>query len=344
MIERIPNHERERIDTITFGLYLPGQILTNQRIERWRVTTPGGNPLTADSIEKRTGVQRRHIAKPFETVSYMAIQAAKDAMGRKRKISYVLATTSHPDPRINLSQEINHDLNLKAITNHDIYAACSGFAKTLHHIKAHEAAFMGHSILLVSSEKYSDKVYDLRRSGTKQDPSLSQTIFSDGAVAMHFTYGKDFRILSAKSKTLPFEYSSAIRVPIKRAKIPTYTEEFVFPSTTGKFEQDGKRVYRAVMESVPDLIQQTLDEAELEEKDIKLVIPHQGSGHIIEGLQSRLNMPVFNDIKDGNFSSASIPKAFLKARNAGRIHRRDKVVIAGFGAGLYASVAVVELH
>ncbi len=334
---------RERIDSISFGLYIPQKTLTNREIESWHIRTPGGNLLTAGDILKRTGVERRHVATKSETVEQMALIALEEAMKKKRNAGLIIATTSYPDR--NLSQSLVNAKNYFPLLNIDIYAACSGFTRGLSFIKAHEMDFMGHSVLIVASEKYSDKVFDLRK-GAESDPSLAQTIFSDGAVAIHFVYGKDLRILSAKNQRLPSELAGSIRMPIDRSRMkPIYIEEPVPQSQSGKFEQDGRTVYRAVIDNVPRLIRETIKAARLREGDIKLVIPHQGSGHIVEGLQDRLpNLNVFRDVSDGNFSSASIPKALYKAREEGLIHRGDKVVLAGFGAGLFASVVVVEFH
>lgn len=338
-----PKEKKERIDTISFGLYIPQKTLTNQEIESWQVKTPGGNMLTAEDILKRTGIERRHIATKAETIEYMALAASDQAMGKKRRAGLLIATTSYPTR--NLSQHIMDTKNYSNLVNMDIYAACSGFVRGLSFMKTHENTFMGHSVLMVASEKYSDKVFDLKK-GVEDDPSLAQTIFSDGAVAMHFIYGKDLRVLSANNRKLPGDLTASIKMPIDRNRMrPVYIEESVPLSPSGKFEQDGKTVYRAVIENVPKLIIQTIDKAHLKEKDIKLIIPHQGSGHIVDGLQKHLpNMPVFKDVEDGNFSSASIPKAILRAREEGLIHRKDRVVLAGFGAGLFASVAVVEFH
>lgn len=343
MKERIRVQEKERIDSVSFGLYIPQTEVTNRQIENWNVLSPGGNALTADNISRRTGIERRYIATKSETVGQMAIVAAEEALGTKRKVGFVIATTSYPE--INLSKFINREKNLQAMSTLDVYAACSGFVRALNFIKSQEESFMGRSVLMVSSEKYSDKLYDLRKKGIENDPSLSQTIFSDGAAAMLFTYGKDFRILAARNKRLPVLLSPAIKMPIRRDLMePPYIEEYITPSASGKFEQEGKTVYRAVIENVPGLIRETIRESDLKEKDIKLIIPHQGSGHIIEGLQRHLDIPIMSDIEDGNFSSASIPKALLRAREEGKIHRRDKIVLAGFGAGLFSSIAVVELH
>lgn len=55
------------------------------------------------------------------------------------------------------------------------------------------------------------------------------------------------------------------------------------------------------------------------------------------------NNKMFTDMDDGNFSSASIPKAWARAVKEGGVQRGDKILLSGFGAGLYAFSVVVEL-
>ena len=85
--------------------------------------------------------------------------------------------------------------------------------------------------------------------------------------------------------------------------------------------------------------------AKLEPRQIKMVIPHQASRHMIDALAKRLPaLDFYRDLEDGNWSSASIPKAMARALDEGAIGTGDKLVLAGFGAGLFASVAVVQLN
>lgn len=117
------------------------------------------------------------------------------------------------------------------------------------------------------------------------------------------------------------------------------------PSENGHFWMDGKAVYEGVREIVPGLITNAIGGAGLETQQIRMVIPHQASRHMIEALAKRLTgLQIYSDLEDGNWSSASVPKAMLKALNEGAIASGDKIVLAGFGAGLFASVAVIQLN
>lgn len=339
----LPLEEASPELTISFGISLPKRIRTNAEIESWEVRTPGGNVLTASSIANRTGVLQRYVAED-ETPLSMGLVAAKSALKKRGCIDTVLVSSSYPQG-VNLADETRKALNLSADTEIEIGAACSGFVYGLTYLKKNEQRFKDKKILFVSTEKYSPTLADLRTDGTEVDPSLAQTIFSDGAVAMVFTYGKDVEVLSYVNYQFPEDVSQCLRMPIDSALIRyPYLEQPVPQSISGKFEQDGAKVYTAVRDSIPALVKKAVEDAGLSSSDIDLVIPHQGSKRVVEGLSKQLPDYAFSyDMADGNFSSASIPKALMLAIDRGDVKRGGTVVLAGFGAGLFASVAVVRL-
>lgn len=328
---------------IVFGTYLPKTILTNQEIESWGVLTPSGNTLTADNIQKRTGVAKRYVADPTETPLAMGLNAAQQALNG-RKADAVIVSTSFP-VGFNVSQRISEELGLSPDFHLDVHAACSGFTLSLAHIKEHEQKSLGKKILFVTTEKYSPHLHNLRSAGINTDPSLAQTIFSDGAIAMVFEYGKDIRVFSAINQAFPKDVQDFIKMPIDRTLLkPPFVDIPVPYPKSGKFEQDGKKVYKLICETVPQLIQETIDEASLDSpQTIQMVVPHQGSGHMVNGISQRLDKYyVYKDFEEGNFSSASIPKALNVAIKRGEIKKGNIVALAGFGAGLFASTVVVR--
>ena len=343
-----PKPDVEQRKGISFGFYYPRTVLGNADMALWGVETAGGHPLTADSILQKTGVRPRFIAGTDETHFFMGGVAALHALenGNVRKpVDFIFVTTTYGTGK-NLSDEINTYLHLNA-QGLDVYEACTGFAGTLSHIKQNEGQYLGKSILIVSVDKHQEYVFDLKNGGAKNDPALSQTIFSDGASAIRFIYGEDLTVLASTEvelglgDSLKLDDQRALRVAPFIAKpasgIPL--------SESGKIEQQGKTVYGAVTRAVPELIAQTVRNAGLEPDNIDLVIPHQASIHVLETLQARLkDYPdkVFIDIENGNFSSASIPRAMREAMRQSMILKGDTAVLAGFGAGLFAAVAVVK--
>jgi 3-oxoacyl-[acyl-carrier-protein] synthase-3 len=336
---------------VDFSIFLPSSVLTNEEIQSWKVATPSGSLLTADSILQRTGVERRYVADETTTPLSMGIAAATQVLNGRTDIDSVIVSSSFPTGA-NLADEIRKNLGLSADRVVEIGAACSGGVLGL--LLAKE----GEKTLLVATEKYSCFLEDLRR-GVEHDPALSQTIFSDGAIALCFEKGKDFKVLSSLNKHFP-EYAELICMPIQEELIRhPYVGVPVPSAPSGKFEQKGRDVYIAVRNLVPDLIKESIDKAGLKQGDIKYVFPHQGSLHMVEALSRRLaELRFVLDIREGNFSSVSSLIAFAKGLEGrqmevfvgGKIQeeyitlkKEDKVILAGFGAGLFASIAVLEL-
>ena len=152
-------------------------------------------------------------------------------------------------------------------------------------------------------------------------------------------------MLEHGSEKLPKESDNYIQMPIDNTlMIPPFLEEPV-PSTIGKFQQNGPKVFEELKSRIPSLNKKVVEKARLLPSDIKLAILHQASGRMVKWLEQKMpEYTFFNDLEDGNFSSASIPKAWARAIKSGKIQRGDKILLSGFGAGLYASSAVVQLR
>lgn len=327
--------------------YTPKFFLTNDDIAAWGVKTESGKPLTADSILSKTGIERRYVASEQESPYFMAREATNQLLeGNKDKIDAVIVSTSYPTGE-DLSKKLQDEFGFSGF-HLNIHAACSGVGLGLAYLKRHEEKFLGKRILFVTTEKYSSHLQDLREEGgSARDPSLAQTLFSDGATACTFRYGEDLKVLSVKNHNFPAEAASSIRMPINRGLIAGLSLALPIPyPESGKFEQDGGKVYKLVRKNVPNLIRQSVDRAKLTASDIKMVFIHQGSGHVAKGIRDEL--PEFNgrilmDYQDGNNSSGSTPKGIMRASKEGGIKKGDIINLTVFGAGLCAISTTLQL-
>ena len=82
------------------------------------------------------------------------------------------------------------------------------------------------------------------------------------------------------------------------------------------------------------------------ESDIKYFLLHQANIRIIQSVAKRLKsdldkFPLTLD-RCGNISAASVPILLDEVNKKGMLKRGDKIVLAGFGAGLTWSAAVME--
>ena len=94
------------------------------------------------------------------------------------------------------------------------------------------------------------------------------------------------------------------------------------------------------------IIEKVIEKAGLTVNDIDRIVPHQANIRIIQTAASKLGLPMekffINIEKYGNTSSASIPIALTEAIDNGIIKRGDKIVLAGFGAGLTYGAVCLE--
>lgn len=334
--------------SIKTAIYLPEDRLTNAEIASWGLKTSQGKNFDAESVYSKTGVENRFVAKPEETVSDMGVVAARSLVRNTNPalIDFVFFSTSYPNGIDNAS-EATKSLGLSPDGYVNVHAACSGSTVALSYMHRHRERFTGKHVLLIASEKYSPAVVDLRIDPSG-DPSFSQTIFGDGAAAEIIVLGENLEILSSTEYGFPRDVSGCLRMPIDKTKVRHPAIEIDIPTpTNGKFQMDGQAVYLTLRDSLPELVQKGIKLAGLEPSQIALIIPHQASRHMLDSLTKRLPHPlserIYYDLQDGNLSSASIPKALDRAQKTGSVARGDKVVLAGFGAGLYASIVVAEL-
>jgi 3-oxoacyl-[acyl-carrier-protein] synthase-3 len=109
---------------------------------------------------------------------------------------------------------------------------------------------------------------------------------------------------------------------------------------------NGRQVFRFATLVVSDVIEETLEKANLSLHQVDLIIPHQANTRIIETAAKKLNIEperfYLNLDKYGNTSAASIPIALVDAVRDGRLQPNHNVVFVGFGGGLTWGASVVK--
>ena len=81
-------------------------------------------------------------------------------------------------------------------------------------------------------------------------------------------------------------------------------------------------------------------------EEIKYFILHQANYRIVEAAAKRLRQPLekfpMNMDRYGNTSAASVPLLLDELNQEGKLKQGDKLVLAGFGAGMTWGAAVME--
>ena len=109
---------------------------------------------------------------------------------------------------------------------------------------------------------------------------------------------------------------------------------------------NGKDVFQFAVRNVPKVIQEVLKENELSIEDIDWFVLHQANARIVDAVARRLRLDIGKfpmNLQDyGNTSSASIPILLNELNRKGILRKGQKLVLAGFGAGLSWGASVLE--
>lgn len=306
------------------GSCLPGLRITNDDL---------GNILdTSDEwIRSRTGIGARHLAVD-ETTTSMSVEAARLALDeagvRPEELDLIIAATLSADHVLPpLSCEVQRELGAVHAAACDLGAACSGFIFALNTADAYIRSGMYRKILLVGAETLS-KLMDWTDRSTC-------VLFGDGAGAAVVCADEEGVLASVQgadgSKGMVLSCGGR---PLRHP----YVSENTDTGISSYVQMNGQEVYKFAVRTVPASITQVLDQAGLRPEDISLFLLHQANRRIIEAVAKRLRQPLekFPVCLEecGNISAASVPILTDRVNREGRLHKGDKIVLAGFGAGL----------
>ncbi|MBO5258897.1 MAG: ketoacyl-ACP synthase III [Agathobacter sp.] len=312
------------------GSCLPERIVTNQDLAEIMDTSD-------EWISTRTGIRKRHIATE-ETTTSMSVVAAKraleDAGVKPEELDLIIAATVSSDQIIPmLSAQVQAEIGADNAVAFDINAACSGFLFDMAIADAYMKAGGSKKALLIGAETLS-KLMDW-------NDRSSCVLFGDGAGAVVVSdeedcvlgmvqgaKGKDGMVLSCVNRNTSNPFSGKEPAPLSYVHM------------------EGQAVYKFAVKTVPAAINEALEQAGVAADEVSYYILHQANLRIIESVAKRLDQPMEKfptNIQDcGNISAASVPILLDKVCKDGMIKARDKIVLAGFGAGLTWGACVLS--
>ncbi|MCT4585050.1 MAG: ketoacyl-ACP synthase III [Peptostreptococcaceae bacterium] len=311
---------------IGIGSYLPEKIMTNKDLEQIVDTND-------EWIRTRTGIEKRRIATTQEATSDLSLEASKKALEsaniQAEDLDLVIVATITPDMSFPSTACIVQDkLGAKNAGAFDLTAACSGFIYGISIAKQFVEAGVYKNILVVGAETMT-KILDWKDRNTC-------VLFGDGAGAVVIsTVEEDEGI---KNVTLGSDGSggSVLNKPAGGSRMPVTHE--ALENRMNYLKMDGSEVFKFAVRKMAAETKKVLEEANVDIEDIDMIIPHQANIRIIEGAAKRLKVGLdkmhINLNEYGNMSAASIPVALDEAYRKGKIKKKDKIVLVGFGAGL----------
>lgn len=314
---------------IGFGGYLPERIVTNEELSH-KVDT------SDEWIRERTGIRQRHIVSGQENCTFMAIEAAKQALDYAgltgQDIDAVIVATCTPDKVFpSTAVEVQKALAIQKGFAFDLSSACAGFVFALSVADNFIRNGQAKNILLIGSEVYS-RILDWNDRRTC-------VLFGDGAGAV---------VLSAVNSQ---EENGILGVYLHSDG--QYADLLYVEGVPAQFQDqcflrmNGKEVFRHAVNKLSEVVEEALCDHNLKYQDIDWLVPHQANLRIISGMGKKINLPsdrvVVTVDRHANTSAASIPLALNEAVRGNRIKKGDLMVIEALGGGLSWGSALVRL-
>lgn len=317
------------IRIIGTGSYLPENIVTNDDLAKIMDTSD-------EWIASRTGIRKRHLVKE-ETTAQMSAKAAKQALKeaglKAEELDLIIVGTLSGDyVTPSTACEVQAMIGADKAVAFDVNAACSGFMFAMNTAYAFIQSGIYQNALVIGAEILS-RLMDWNDRSTCVlfgDGAGAAVVTADEKGLLGFVQGSD----GTKGMVLACKNRLNNNPLIKNSVEPDH----VF--------MDGQEVYKFAVSTVPASIQAVLEEAGLEVSDIKYFLLHQANIRIIQSVAKRLKADInrFPTTLEhcGNISAASVPILLDEVNKKGMLQRGDKLVMAGFGAGLTWSAAVIE--
>lgn len=307
---------------VATGRFAPQKVVTNEDLSKIVDTSD-------EWIHARTGMKKRHFCDTDDSNLSNAVAAATTALDKAgitpEEIGAVVVATFSGDYFVpSTACLVQKSLQLPDdIICFDLNAACSGFMYGLEVVRGLLLQSEKPYALLIGSEVISRRL-DMTDRGTC-------ILFGDGAGAALLTLDENA------------SYTSIMGSHGDETLIYCPNQEGV----PHKVHMDGHATYKFAVRTVPELIRNTAQKAELKLEELDGFILHQANVRIIESVAKTLELPMekfFVNIEEyGNTSAASVIIALDEALERGWCKAGQKIMLVGFGAGKTWGAAILDI-
>lgn len=289
-----------------FVEYAPGTSVANDEL-----------PMSFQNIERRTGIERRNIAGPDETVETMALEAGRrifaalDLKGEDCN-GLVLASCLGDSKTLHgIARSVAKSLGIKGdhIRVSGLNYACSGFPAATE--KALEYCTDPERHIVVITSEILSRLVDWQREDTAillADRAAATTVCADGA----------HEILEAKAG-----YTDDSQELLVLKKIEDALDAYGHTEMRECIVMHGKELYRRAPAEMFELVQASLERLGLRLSDVSAIVQHQANGKFAQKLRKILaekdggtDVRVVDGIsRMGNVGSSSIPCALMQIQD-----------------------------
>ena len=311
------------------GSFLPEKSVSNDDLSKVMDTND-------EWISSRTGIRSRHISIE-DTTSTMAVKAAEKALEvagiSAEELDHIfVATLSGDYATPSTACQVQKGIGAVNAVCMDINAACSGFVFGLNTAVAYARAGMGKKMMIIGVETLS-KILDWSDRSTC-------VLFGDGAGCAIVEADEEREIFidagsdGARGDVLTCEERHLNNLLVKD------------DSPMQQVAMDGQEVFKFAVRKVPELTEELLEKSGLKIADIDFFILHQANERIVKAAAKKLKVDMsrfpINMENYANTSAASIPILLDELVQTGRLRKGQKILLAGFGAGLTWAGSILE--
>lgn len=310
------------------GSYVPPHVMDNNDLAKIVDTSD-------EWIRERTGIGKRHIIEE-ETTSYMAGQAALRAVEQSgidpSEIELILVATSSSEIVFPCAAcEVQKTIGAVHAAGYDLNAACTGFVLAFNTAQAYIGAGIYKTVLVIGADSMSNLV-DWSDRGTC-------ILFGDGAGAALLRAEEGAPVyMAAHSDGVKGPALTGMSRHRKDWKIENDSESYI--------HMDGQAVFKFAVRKVPEIIEEVLDRAGIGIDEIDYFVLHQANRRIIEAAAKRLKTDItkfpMNLEEYANTSAATVPILLDEMNREGSLHKGQRIMLAGFGAGLTWAACLFE--
>lgn len=333
-------------EVVAFGKYVPEKVLDNKYFldkNPYKVylgRDAEGNPifakdkkvLTEEGILDATGgiKQRRMCASGEDVLDLVEKAYAKCGFPASELEGIIIGTVSY-EPRFpSAACVIQERIGAKNAKNViDLGAACSGFTHGLRYANLEIKA--GDGPYLVVGAETLRKIVD--------EEEINSNLFGDGCglVVLAPTSDETRGIIATELASDSSGIELIYKDKLGKLRMPS-----------GKIGTGGREVFKRATKGMIEIAHRLVEKSEIPEKDIRLYIPHQANGRIIEYIEEKIDPEkkdriYWNIELYANMSAATVPFALVQAVETGKITKGDLVVLVDMGAGLSFGGALLRI-
>ena len=326
--------------------YLPEKKFSNEDFGK---IFPGS--LSNVNLEK-LGIKERHIVGENQTASDLAVESALQLFREhnidKNEIDFILFCAQEfdhytPTTACLIQERLEIPTHCGAL---DFNLGCSGFVYGLSLAKGLIDACDCKNILLLTSST-------LTKTFHPKDKN-SRYIFGDGAAATlivndsegtnigPFIFGTD-----GKRGDKIIVKDGGARNPITKESTIDFEDEYGNITNNAHFFMNGTSIFNFGFKTVPKMITELLEKANLKMDQIDLFIFHQTNNFMNEMIRKKIGIPenkfVIHIENCGNTVSSTIPIALHENIKSGKAKKGQTILLAAFGTGLSWAATIIKL-